>query len=255
MRLRFALLAMLAAAPLAVGAPAAAAPCSTATRTISGTLIGQDARFVNAMLGFDLMRVVDGKRLHYDGREGSSSYGCPGYQGYGQYLRMNTHLTGNGSTTSGTRYWSVKIPAIVTEVIVEVWPRATGTLEVDDRRYSGSLRWKVPIPYGKPINIKLPLVCAAGGKTGWIAGQATKGGVPVNIDFVGAWSMAKDNNTAQPILGFRTGYGTDRGTWKVPNLASGQLYTVVWIENGVRRQRYNIPVYACKGTTASTVTF
>ncbi|HVF03964.1 MAG TPA: hypothetical protein VNA20_03910 [Frankiaceae bacterium] len=251
MRFRLALACVLAATPLGVTAPASAAPCSTATRTISGTLIGEDGRFVDAMLGFDLMRIVGGKEQHLDGRAGSPNYGCPGYYGYGQILRVNRDVPATGSTTTGTRYWSVKIPASVTMVIIEVYPRAAGTGPVDDSRYSGALRWKVPIPYGKRINITLPRVCAAGGKTGYIAGKVTKNGAPVKVDFVGGWSMAKDNNTASPIMGFRVGDGYDNGVYKIRNLAANQYYTVYWIENGVRKQRYNIWVSACKGTPIS----
>lgn len=255
MRLHLAPTCLVALTPLTVAAPAQAAPCASATRTISGTLRGEDGRYVDAMLGFDLIRVVGDKRLHINGRDGADNWGCAGHKGYGQVLRVNPDVPATGSTTTGTQYWSVKIPAIVNQVIIEVWPRAAGTGPVDDRRYSGALRWKVPIPYGRRINIKLPLVCAAGGRTGYIAGKATKNGAPVKVDFVGAWSAAKDNNSANPIQGFRTGYGTDRGTWIVRNLASGQPYTMIWEENGVRRQRYSIAVSACKGTTVSTVRF
>lgn len=248
---RLALTCALAAVPVVLPSAAVAAPCGTATKTISGTVQGQDGRYVNAQLGFDLMQVTSSGVRHLDGRAGSDRYGCAGYKGYGQVVFVNSQLPATGSTTSGTKTWRAVVPAIVNQVIVEVYPRSANRGPVDDRRYSGALRWRVPIPYGKPINITLPLVCAAGGKTGYLAGTATKGGQPLNVDFVGAWSMAKDNNTAQPILGFRVGYGTDRGTWAIRNLASGQQYTIVWIENGVRRQKYGYAVNACKGTAAS----
>jgi len=244
-------------APLLVPAPGAhATPCTTATRTVTGTIKGQDGRAVNAQVSFDLIRVVGDQRLHIDGRPGSDRYGCAGFKGYGYFMRVNKDLPDTGSATSGTKTWKAVIPANVNQVIIEVYPRDNATpSNVSDRRYSGALRWKVPIPYGKAVNIVLPVVCAAGGTTGYIAGRATKGGAPVKVDFVGAWSLAKDNNTAQPILGFRTGYGTDRGTWAVKNLVSGQAYTVVWIENGVRRQRYGIAVSACQGTAVASVSF
>ncbi len=251
MRLRYALVGMLTLSPLVAAAPADAAPCSTATRKVSGTIQGADGRFVDAQLGFDLIQVVGTERRHINGLPGSDKYGCAGHRGYGFNLRVNKDVPATGSTTTGTKTWTATIPAIVNQVIIEVYPRAAGTPSpVDDSRYSGALRWKVPIPYGKPINITLPRVCSAGGNTGYIAGTAkTASGAPVKVDFVGAWSLAKDNNTASPIQGFRTGYGTDRGTWKIRNLASGQKYTVVWIENGVRRQKYGYAVSACKGTT------
>lgn len=255
MRLRIALVCLLAATPLLNAGPAAAAPCTTATRTITGTIQGEDGRYVDAQLGFALARVVGDTKQHIDGIPGSDTYGCPGHKGYGYNLRVNRDLPATGSTTNGTKSWSAKIPANVNQIVIEVYPRAAGTPSpVDDSRYSGALRWRVTIPYGKPIHIKLPLVCAAGGRTGYLAGKATKNGAPVKVDFVGAWSLAKDNNTATPIQGFRVGTSTDRGTWKIRNLASGQTYTVVWIENGVRRQKYGYAVSACKGT-AGTVAF
>lgn len=251
MRLRLTLACLVAASPLAVASPAEAAPCSTATRTITGTLQGEDGRAVDAMLGFDLVRVVGETKYHIDGREGSANYGCAGYKGYGQVLRVNRDLPATGSTTSGTKTWSVKIPAIVNLLVIEVYPRAAGTGPVDESRYGHALRWKVPIPYGKAINIKLPLVCAKGGKTGWIGGVATKNGARRVMSRVAAWSMAKDNNTATPIQGFKVGYSTSTGSFAIKNIPSGQYYTVRYTLDGVTKQKYNIWVSACKGTTSS----
>lgn len=256
MRLRLALTCLLAATPLTITGTAHATACYTATRTITGTIQGEDGRFVDAQLGFALARVVGDKKYFVNGLPGSDRYGCYGHSGYGFNLRVNPTVPATGSTTSGTKTWSATIPANVNLVTIEVYPRAAGTPSpIDDSRYSGALRFRVPIPYGKPINITLPRVCAAGGRTGYIAGKATKGGSPVKLDFVGAWSLAKDNNTATPIQGFRVGSGTDSGSWKIRNLASGQTYTVVWIENGVRQQRYGLAVSACTGTAAATVKF
>ena len=256
MRFRLALACLVTALPLLPATPAAAAPCYTATRTITGTIQGEDGRYVDAQLGFDLVRIVGDTKQHINGLPGSDRYGCAGHHGYGYNLRVNRDVPATGSTTAGTKSWKATIPANVNLVIIEVYPRAPGNPSpVDDSRYSGALRWKVPIPYGKAIHIKLPRVCSAGGKTGYIAGKATKNGAPVKLDFVGAWSMATDNNSASPILGFRVGTSSDNGVWKVRNLASGQKYTVVWIENGVTKQRYGLAVAACKGTAAAPVVY
>lgn len=252
MRLVIALTSAIVASPLLVASPAAATPCTTATRTISGTLIGEDGRFVDAMLGFDLMRVTSSGVQHIDGRAGSSNYGCAGFRGYGQVLRFNPDVPATGSTTVGTRYWSVKIPANVNQVIIEVYPKAAGPdSPVDDRRYGGALRWKVPIPYGTRINMKLPLACNAGGKNGYIAGYAYKNGVRVKLDRVIAWSTAKDNNYARPILGFRAGVSYDTGVFKIRQLPPGQAYTVIYSYRGQSIQKFGIYVNACKGTTSS----
>jgi hypothetical protein len=251
MRLRLALSGLLAFAPVVVAAPASAAPCSTATRTISGTLLGEDGRYVDAMLGFDLIQVVGTERRHIDGRAGSSTYGCAGYHGYGQVLRVNSNVPATGSTTTGSKTWSVTIPAIVNDVIIEVYPRAAGTGPVDESRYGHALRWKVPIPYGKAINIRLPLVCAQGGSTGWIGGYTTVNGVRKKMDRVAAWSMAKDNNTASPIQGFKVGYSLDSGSFAIKNLAGNQYYTVVYSLGTRKVQKYNVYVHGCKGTTST----
>ena len=252
MRIRLLLACVAAVVPLVAAAPASAAPCSTATRTISGTILGQDGRFVDAMLGFDLIQIVGSERRHIDGRAGSDRYGCPGYRGYGQILRVNPDVAATGSTTTGSKYWSVKIPAIVNQVIIEIYPKAAGpNSPVDERRYGPALRWKVNIPYSAPINIRLPLICSQGGKTGYIAGTARKNGVKVKLSMVAAWSMAPDNNNAAPILGFKVGYSTDAGTFAIKNLAGNQYYTVQYTLAGSgMKQKYNIWVPNCAGTLA-----
>lgn len=251
-RLGLALSCVLAASPLTVTQSATAAACTTRTRTITGTILGQDGRFVDAMLGFDLMRVTSAGVQHINGRVGSSGYGCAGYRGYGQVLRVNPDVPATGSTTVGSSTWSVVIPANVNQVIVEVYPKAAGPdSPVDDRRYGGALRWKVPIPYGKPIHIRLPAGCGTGGRNGYIAGYGYKGSTRVKLDRVVAWSTAKDNYAQKPILGFKIGHTYDNGVFKIRQLAPGQAYTVIYSYGGRSIQKFGIYVHPCKGTTAS----
>jgi hypothetical protein len=252
MRLALALTTALATVPLTIAAPANATPCTTSTRTIGGTIEGQDGMFVDAMLGFDLMRVTSSGVQHINGRIGSSTYGCAGYHGYGQILRVNPDTPGTGSTTVGSRTWSVRIPANVNQIIVEVYPKAAGPdSAVDDRKYGGALRWKVPIPYGKPIHVKLPAGCGQGGQNGYIAGYAYKGTTKVKLDRVIAWSTAKDNYYQNPILGFKAGVSYSTGVFKIKQLPPGQAYTVIYSYGGKSIQKFGIYVNACKGTSAS----
>ncbi len=247
MRLRLALacLAVPAATPVLVAAPAHATACVTATRTVTGLLGGQDGRYVDALLGFDLK---DSSGRHIDARPGSSTFGCAGMHGYGVTVRINSTLPATGSTTTGTKAWSVKVPVNVTSAHIEVYPRAAGYGGTDESRYGHALRRSVPIPYNKTVLIRLPLICSLGGTTGRINGWVSKNGVRVKADRVAAWSLATDNNGANPILGWNIGTAATNGYYQIPNLASGQAYTVQIWKDGVLRQKYGVYVNACRGT-------
>jgi hypothetical protein len=247
MRLRhaLALLSVAAGTPVLVAAPAHATPCVTATRTVTGMIAGEDHRYVDALLGFDF---VDSAGRHVDAKPGSATFGCTGVHGYGVTIRVNGSLPATGSTTSGTKYWSVKVPANVTMAYIEVYPQAAGYGGTNESRYGHALRRKMPIPYNKTVLIRLPLICSVGGHVGWINGYVSKNGVRVKADRVAAWSMATDNNTASPILGWNIGSAATNGYYKIPNLASGQAYTVQIWKDGVLRQKYGVTVNACKGS-------
>ena len=254
MRLALAVSCIAATLPLAVATPAHAA-CATSSRTVTGTIAGADGRYVDVMLGFDLMRVSGSTVQHLDGRAGSSTYGCAGHRGYGATLRVNSNLPASGATSGGTKTWSIKVPSNVNQMIIEVYPKAAGIYgQTDYSRYGGALRWKIPIPYGQNINIRMPHGCNVGGKNGYIAGYAYKGGTKVKLDRIVAWSMGKDNNAANPILGFKTGTSESTGVFKILQLPPGQYYTVIFTYQGVSKQKYNIYVNPCKGT-ASGITF
>jgi len=236
--------AALVAVPL-VAAPAGATVCNSATRTVSGTVSGQDWRYVDVLIGFDFL---DSSGRHIDARPGSSTFGCGGVSGYGLTLRVNRSLPATGSTTTGTKNWSVTVPTNVKQAFIEVYPQAANDGGTDESRYGHALRRKVPIPYGQSIYIKMPLVCAQGGRTGKIAGYVTKKGVRVKADRAATWSMAADNNTANPILGWNVGTAQTTGYYYIPNLYPGQYYVVQVRKDGVLIQKANVWVNACKTT-------
>jgi hypothetical protein len=247
MRLRLTLACLVAstAAPLLVATPAHATPCVTTTRTITGTISGQDGRYVDAMLGFDL---INSAGVHVNAVPGSATFGCTGPSGYGLTLRVNRTLPATGSTTSGTKTWKVVVPTNVKMAYIEVYPRAAGYGGTDESRYGHALRRKLPVPYGKTVVVKLPLICALGGKTGKIHGYVTKHGVRVQADRVVAWSMANDNNVASPILGWNMGAPASNGYYVVPNMPPGQYYTVHFTKDGVTQVKNNVWVNPCKAT-------
>ncbi|MDQ1713474.1 MAG: hypothetical protein QOE45_2924 [Frankiaceae bacterium] len=245
MRISLALAAVPALlAPLVVATPAHAA-CTTAAKTLTGTIAGADNRFVDAFIGFD---VLDKTGRHLGSTKGSAAFGCAGQRGYGATIRVNSTLGPTGSTTTGTKSWSLVLPANATHTYIEVYPQAAGySGGTNETRYGHTMRRKIPVPYGARVNLRLPVVCAQGGKTGWINGWVSKHGVRVAADRVAAWSMAPDNNVPNPILGFNVGYAKSNGYYNIPNLPSGQKYTVQISKSGVMKQFYNIQVNSCKG--------
>jgi hypothetical protein len=245
MRLRLALVGVAAlAAPFVFAAPAHAA-CATTTKTLSGTLGGTDGRYVNALIGFD---IVDYAGNHIDGRAGSKNYGCGGFHGYGTFIRFNDTTPPDGSYSVGTKQWKVTLPGNTKYVHIEVYPMSPNYGGVNETRYGHAYRRKVPVPYGTVANIRLPLVCAAGGNLGGISGWVTKNGVKTTANIVGAWSLSPDSNSFQPILGWNTGRSSSTGYYVIPNLMSGQSYTVIVEKDGVTKQPYNVKVNACKNT-------
>lgn len=245
-RLTFAVLVAATAAPLLVATPAQAA-CVTTTRTITGTVSGQDGRYVDALIGLDL---INSAGAHINAKPGSSTFGCGGQAGYGLTVRVNSTLGAEGAATGAyTKTWKAVVPTNVTMMYVEVYPQAAGYGGTNEARYGHALRRKVRVPYGHTVTIKLPLICAAGGKTGKIAGYVTKRGVRVKADRVVAWSMAPDNNTANPILGWNMGSATTDGHFLVTHIPPGQYYTVHIHKDGVLQVKNNVWVNACRGTT------
>lgn len=242
MRLRIALVGLASLAlPIAVATPARAA-CASTTKTLTGRLDGEDGRYVDALLGFD---IIDRYGHHLDGRPGSSSYGCSGFAGYGQTLWLNTNLAATGATSGGTKTWKVVLPGNTARVDIEVYPRRPNKGSTDESRFGHAYRRDVPVPYSTTANIRLPLVCAVGGSTGSFQGWVTKGGVHTKPDFVGAWSTAADSNSYAPILGWNVGSARSDGYYKIPNLKTGQEYTILVQLAGRTQQRYHYTVSKC----------
>jgi hypothetical protein len=248
MRLRLALLCVSASvvAPF-IAMPAANASCVGTSRTVTGTIQGEDGRYVGSMLGFD---AVDRYGRKLDARPGSSTYGCVFSGGYSTTVRVNFDLPATGSDTSGTKAWKVVLPSNATNTYIEAYPSAARYGGTDESRYGHAMRSKVALPTGT-INIKLPLNCEVGGSSGAINGYTTYRGVRTQADRVAAWSMATDNNTYSPIMGWNVGAASSNGYYKIPHLESRQNYTVRITMKGVTKQFYNVNVPDCHNTYLS----
>lgn len=238
--------AVLAAVALLAGLVALAAPAQAAGRVISGTIYGSDGRAVDAFLGFDLK---DASNRTID-RNGCLATTC-GLHGYGITLRLNGDVPATGAAPAGHAVsWSITVPASTAHAYIEVYPFSPGTYgKTDESRYGHSYRRNIPIPYPVRINIRLPLICSAGGTTGAIHGRATVGGAPATLKRVATWSLGADNNGPTPILGWNIGTASN-GTFTLPYLPAGQKYQVLATSpSGAMKRYYDVLVSSCRTTT------
>jgi len=223
---------VLVAAPLLVSvvtsAPAGAttrcAPVSS--KYISGTLIGQDGRDINAQIG---LAVVDkyGKTINMSGCRTA---------GYTRSIWMNKGITGDGAphTSATTHNWRLSgLPANAVKVWIEVWTRtnrpkpcAACDGPLDTHRYGFVNRRAVLVNHGR-LRLMAPLHCGLGnGSTGTIQGALINThGTKLSFGSIHAWSMLNPDGS-KPLQG----WGQARrklGYYVIDALASGQDY-VVW---------------------------
>jgi hypothetical protein len=232
-------LAALAAAAVTVGTlGAACAP--PAAKSISGTIQGADGRYVDAMVGFD---VVDGagKKIEMDGIN----------NGYSIVQRINHCVVPSGDVATRkcagtgiqtTKNWSLKLPSNATKVYIEVYPKApTSTAWLNNYNgYTGPAAGSTNLTtYGRtfrravPVNgavanvgLVLPKVCGvAGGTTGSLVGHISGFGAG-NIT---AWSMSPDGTRS---MGYGMGAIDGNGNYRIDNLQSGQRYGVIATSGG-----------------------
>ena len=242
---------LLAAVAMVAGLVAVASPAQAA-RTVTGTIYGSDGRAVDVFIGFDL-KDSSGRTID---KNGCLATRC-GLHGYGITLRLNSTLSASGSTNRSAykTSWSITVPSNTAHMYIETYPFSAGTYgHTDESRYGHSYRRNLPIPYPVRINLRLPLICSQGGTTGMISGRATAGGAATTLKRIGAWSIAADNNTPNPILGWQIGTATS-GAYKIPNLASGQQYHIIATSaSGAVKHYYKVAVSSCH-TTAFNVAF
>lgn len=243
-RIRVALVALvgLVAPLLLLAGPPASAACTSSYRTMTGTLLGSDGRYVNALMGF-AFRNAD--RQPINATYGSASFGCTGQTGYGAIVKLNTRTPATGSTY-GVKDWSLKVPINAASVYIEVYPKNERYV-TDESRYGHAMR-RFAVPYSSAVTIRLPLICSEGGTTGGIWGYAKRGGVRAPLQRIAAWSLAPDNNTASPILGWTVGVTGSNGFFHLANLAANQPYIILATMDGVTQHVWHVGVNPCRNT-------
>ncbi|MEO6203932.1 MAG: hypothetical protein ABIO67_00890 [Mycobacteriales bacterium] len=242
-------LASLVAMLAGPGAPSAHAE---GTYNIGGVINAIDGRAVNALIGIDLQD-ASGQALDRNGCVRSSA--CP-IPSYGVVVNVNRTLPPEGSadTSTATIRWNATIPANTANVYIEVYPKNEKGVTTETR-YGHAMRHNVQTPTFDDIDLRLPLICSAGGDTGEVSGQATKNGAPITLTRAIAWSIDRYDPVGRPTLGWNVGtVGTD-GTYVVPNLPPNQRYQV-WTttSEGERHKEIGVSVNPC-ATTVSDVDF
>ncbi|MCA1824853.1 MAG: hypothetical protein ABR520_08660 [Mycobacteriales bacterium] len=232
-RLAVGVLATVTAATFGAARVAHAA-CAGTTKSVSGTVAGTDGRYVNIFIGFDIYNSAN-QQIGLDGCVRTAG-------GYGVTQWLNRSISSDGATTNPgglTKSWRQTLPANAHHVYIENYPKNSSGTTVETR-YGHSLRRNLAVPR-TGVNLRLPVICPAGGSTGGIHGYVSRNGTRVQASRAVAWSIAADSNTM--ILGWNIGTTASTGYYKVPNLASNQQY-VVWVTyNGVTQKKKYIPVY------------
>ena len=224
-----------------------ATPAAAATKTISGTISGTDGRAVSALIGFDL-KDARGRTIAASGCVASAS--CP-VKGYGMAKRINFDLGAEGSTDTRrwTTRWTAEVPSNTARVFLEVYPQGPRYTGTNHARYGKSYRRALPVPYGGPVHLRLPLVCGQGGSTGLVHGYATVGGRRQQLARVTTWSHAPESATLRPVLGWNIGTSAANGYWNLPDLVPGQPYQVIATAKDGRVKKYfNVRVSACRAS-------
>lgn len=230
-RVRRVALAALIAATATVGASACGAPPA---KSISGTIQGADGRYVDVMVGYDVLDAA-GKKIDMGNLK----------QGYSVIQRINHCVASSGSTTGGTcagtgrtitKSFSLKLPSNAAKVYIEVYPKApnstdwisvpgytgvaTGSTTLTT--YSRTFRRAIPVTGAVTnVGIVLPKTCGApGGTTGSLIGRINGMGAGK----INTWSLAPDNT---PSLGWGSGNIDSHGNYRIDNLQSGQRYGLI----------------------------
>lgn len=226
-------------------APAAAACASKSTKSVSGTLVGQDHRHLNAQISFDVKDRY-GNTIDMNGCKTSA---------YTKTIWMNTNVSGDGAPqTSNTAYkWKLSgLPSNAVSTWIEVYTRTntgkhcpTCDGDIDTHRYGWVNRRAVALNHSYAL--VAPLNCGiAGGTGGSIQGSLkSSSGKAVKFDRIYAWSELTPDGSKK-LQGWGIGIQSTTGKYKISNLAAGQSYVVRATYKGHLQVRKHVMVGSCK---------
>ncbi len=254
------------AAGVLTAAPAGAACATRTTKSISGSVYGQDGLDVNASVGFDVLDKA-GKPINAD--PARADYGCAKSGGYSVPQRYFNHFVTYQGATPGTvmkdgnrttRAWRLTdLPSNAAFVWIEAYSRGYQGSPCKDskgnwcfnptdvRKYGYSNLIKIPVGT-QGIKVVLPTTCGYRGTAGSIVGKGIDAaGKPVTLKQVYAWTEASWN-AAPGIHGWGAHKPTTPG-YALRSLAAGQRY-VVWAygPRGNKVVTKNVLVRPCTST-------
>ncbi len=251
-----ALASAVAVATSSAPASAEVAPTSC-TKTLGGTLRGEDGRYLSAFVG----------AVFYDSkRQPIAAAACsnpkPGYDGANSVNENGTccYLLGPEGASSGEQAWSIPAPGNAAYAWIEAYPKANSTPDGPHKttyeRYGGAMRRMVAV--SPSIALRLPLGCGlgAGGDNGTISGKVVRRGVPVRVTRVSAFSRAVDGPSLIMGFGVQGQGGTADGRFSYKQLSPGQRYALnlttsvgsFWFEHDYGR---GILVNPCRTTSVT----
>ena len=234
-RSRLALIApvlLLGLAGVSACTPEASGPTS---HVVSGTVRGADGRFVDVMLGFDVVD-ANGQKIDVDGNLDLT--------GYSAVQRVNWCVPAAGVANPArgcggrpaTDRWSITVPPEAALVYVEAYPKEASPHPVigppgyrgyvgpypgtdNQGHYGMSYRREIPVtgPGAAGVPVLLPVTCE---QTGALVGRVT--GLPRGTTgTVDAWSL---ESNGVPILGMGIGKIYANGTYAIYHLAGLSHY-------------------------------
>jgi hypothetical protein len=264
--LRSAIAISIVAGSITLAGPArqASAACASPTKSLSGTLTGEDGQLVSGFIGISLYD-SSSRRLDINGCLSEAG----GYDVTTSVNKVNGccyTLDHNGVPPGTPGYsagWSLSgLPSNAAYGSFESYPKSKSEPPAGHatsfRRYGASMRRLAPL--SSPFALKLPLNCGIvghdgdPGTNGAISGRVFVDGKPVAPTRVGIWSQAPDG--PNPVMGFGVlGDGKNPiaggGTFTTPPLAAGQPYTLQITAGGKFKQYYSVRVESCATTPFS----
>lgn len=255
-------LALLVPVLMALGIVGVSCTPPAGWHVVSGFVRGNDGRYVDVMLGFDVLD-ASGNKINVDRNLNLT--------GYSAIQRMNYCLSARGATSTRpgcaghpyTDRWSISVPPNAALVYIEVYPKDPSPSPAilppgymgyvgpypgttDERYYGMSYRRELPVtgPGASNVPIILPQVCSQTGSLGGIVTGLPRGTTGV----VHAWSL--ESNSAY-ILGMGSGEIKANGTYSVPHLAGLSHYGLIATAGG---KTLNFVNYYMATSTATFIT-
>ena len=229
---------------------AACTPQSAGYKLVSGTIKGADGKYVDALMGFDVLDGA-GNRINL----GSGV-------GYSSLLRVNHCAPASGSAAAqkckrtgyvSTYKWSILLPPNASRLYIEVYPKDPSSSNIyrtatyngafagttDTSTYGETYVNNLPVSRSvSNVSIVLPKICGKpGGTTGSLAGHIN--GWPIgHTGVVKAWAMTTPN---LPTQGFSAGAVVNgSGNYRLDKLQAGQRYGLIASGPGFARNVVNL---------------